>query len=191
MKVTLLALLISLTAASAAELLKATEFVGGKGAWQGPASVVYLSPDGKEQLAAGPDTTAVLRVSLSKSRWSVIEHRVRLGKKESAASLKLELQVSPDFQPLAESKEYTPEDLREGGEYSRPARVFSKAGLLIQLSDNGTWLYRPKGLQASSGWETVTASFDGLKAKQNETLALCLPPGDGHVDIKLVSFESR
>lgn len=191
MKSILLALLLTLAGASAEELLKATDFTKGKGSWQGAGAVIFLSPDGKEQSASGPDTTAVLRVNLSKNRWSVVEHRVRLGKTETAAALKVELQTSQNFQPLSESKEYAPEDFREGGEYGWSARIFPKAGFLIQLSDNGGWSYRPKGLKASTGWQTVAANFENLKSRQNEALALCFPPGEGYVDIKTVSLQGR
>lgn len=190
MKAAFFALLVSLAGASAGELLKTTDFTRGKEAWQGPGEVIHLSPDGKEQPTAGKDTVAVLRINLSKNRWSVLEHRVRLDKKDASASLKLVLQTSADFAPLPSSKEYAPEDFREGGEYGWSARIFPKAGLLIQLSDNDGWQYRPKSLKGASAWDTVTAGFEGLKSKQGETLALCFPPGEGHVDLKAVSFQS-
>lgn len=183
MKAPLLALFLALSAASAEELLKATDFAGGKGAWQGSGEIVFLTP--------GDTTTAVLRVKLAKNRWSVVEQRVRLGKGVSGAALRLELQTSSDFAPLTGSKEYAPEDFREGGEYTAPSRLFPKAPLLLQLSDGGGWLYRPKALKAVSGWQTITASFAHLKPKPSETLAICLPPGEGSVDIKTVSLEGR
>ncbi len=191
MKTAILALFLALTAAPAEELLKTADFTKGKGGWQGPGAVVYLSPDGKEQSLPGKDTTAVLRVKLTKNRWSVLEHRVRLGKEQSGAAFKIELQPSADFAPVAASKEYATEDFREGGEYGWSARIFPKAGFLLQLSENGGWQYRPKALKPSGAWQTLTASFDRLKSKQNETLALCFPPGDGFVDIKTVSLEGK
>jgi hypothetical protein len=191
MKTLLLALLLAVSAASAEELLKTTEFSKGKGGWQGPGTVVYLDANGQEQSLPGKDTTAVLRIKLTKNRWTILEHRIRFGREQFAASLRIDLQTSADFSPLAQSKEYAEEDFREGGEYGWSARVFTKAGLLIQLSENGGWSYRPKALRAASGWHTVTANFDRIKSKQNETLALCFPPGDGTVDLKSVSLESR
>jgi hypothetical protein len=191
MKIVILGLCFSVAGAFGEELLKSTDFTKGKGGWQGPGGVVHVSPDGQEQPAPGPDAIPVLRVNLSKNRWSVLEHRFKLGKKEDAVSLKVVLKTSPDYQPLSESREYASEDFREGGQYGWSARIFTKAGLLIQLSEGSGWQYRPKSLKASSNWQTVTASFDGLKSRQNETLALCFPPGDGHVDIRSVSLESR
>jgi hypothetical protein len=191
MRAAIFALFLSLAAASAEELLKATDFAQGKGGWQGAGAVVYLAPDGKEQTSSGPDTTAVLRVNLSKSRWSVLEHRVRFGKKDASAELLVELQSSATYQPMSESKEYAAEDLREGGQYSKPTRLFTKSGLLVQLSESDSWHHHPKGLKASSGWQKIAAIFQGMKFKQNETLALCFPPGEGYVDIKTVSFQSR
>lgn len=183
MKAVLLALTLALTTASAEELLKATDFTAGKGAWQGPGEIVALTP--------GDATSAVLRVKLVKNRWSVLEHRIRPGKAMSGAALRLELQSSADFTPLPESKEYAPEDFREGGEYKVPSRIFPETPLLIQLSDGGHWHYRPIALKASSGWQTITAKFSHLKPKGSETLAICLPPGEGSVDIKSVSLEEH
>lgn len=191
MRGAIFALFLSLAAVSAEELLKATDFTQGKGGWQGAGTVVYLTPDGKEQTSAGPDTTAVLRVNLSKNRWSVLDHRIRLGKKDATAELQVELQSSSDYQPASESKEYASEDFREGGQYSKPAQLFTKSGLLIQLSESDSWHHHPKTLKAASGWQTITALFQGTKFKQNETLALCFPPGEGYVDIKKISFEAR
>jgi len=82
-------------------------------------------------------------------------------------------------------------DFREGGEYIWSVRIFPKAGFLLQLSENGGWQYRPKAVKPSGTWQTLTASFTGLKSKQTETLALCFPPGDGFVDIKAVSLDGR
>lgn len=183
MKTALLAFFLTLSAVSAEELLKATGFVGGKGAWQGSGEVVLLTP--------GDSGAAVLRVKLAKNRWTVLEHRIRPGKEVSGAALRLELQSSADFAPLAESKEYAPEDFREGGEYKAPSRIFPEAPLLLQLSGGGNWHYRPKALKASSGWQTITASFSHLKPKGSEILAICLPPGEGYVDIKSVFLEGK
>jgi len=191
MRGAILALFLSLAAVSAEELLKATDFTQGKGGWQGAGTVVYLTPDGKEQDSPGKDTTAVLRVNLSKNRWSVLDHRVRLGKKDASAELKVELKSSADYLPAGESREYASEDYREGGQYTNPARLFTKSGLLIQLSESDSWHHHPKTLKAASKWEDITALFQGMKFKQTETLALCFPPGEGHVDIRKISFEAR
>lgn len=190
MKHLLLSLLVAFSGASAEELLKTVDFAKGKGSWQGPGTVIHVDAAGQE-VPAGAATTPVLRVKLSKTRWSVLEQRTRLGKDQTGASLRIELQPSADFAPLAASKEYATEDFREGGEYGWSARIFTKAGLLIQLSDEGGWQYRPKALKPSTSWQTVTANFSSLKSKQNETLAICLPPGEGHVDIKSVSFVAK
>lgn len=184
-------LLASLPHLSAEELLQSAEFSKGKAGWQGPGTVIPLSPDGKEHALASADTISVLRVKLSKNRWSVLEHRVRLGRDQSAATLTVELKTSPDFAPLSESKEYAEEDFREGGEYGWSARIFPKAGLLIQLSEKGGWQYRPKALRAAADWQTITANFDKLKSQQNEILAICLPPGEGFIDIKAISLQAR
>ncbi len=183
MKAVFLVLTLSLSAAVAEELVKSTDFTAGKAAWQGPGEVVFLTP--------GDKATAVLRVKLAKNRWSVLEHRLRPGKGMTGASLRLELQSSADFAPLPESKEYAAEDFREGGEYKAAERLFPETPLLLQLSDGGHWHYRPIALKASSGWQTITAKFSHLKPKATETLAICLPPGEGSVDIKSVSLEER
>ncbi len=184
-------LLSTLTPLSAEELLKVTEFSHGKSGWQGASTVVHLSAEGEEQPLPSADTTSVLRVKLSNNRWSILEHRVRLSRKQSSASLHLELRTSPDFAPKTESKEYAEEDFAEGGEYGWSARIFTKADLLIQLSENGGWQYRPKAVRASSDWQPITANFKKLKSKTNETLALCFPPGSGFVDIKSVSLDAQ
>jgi hypothetical protein len=191
MRAAILALFLPLAAASAEELLKATDFTQGKGGWQGAGTVVYLAPDGGESSSPVSDSIAVLRVNLSKNRWSVMEHRVRFGKKDASAELQVELNSSANFQPLPDSKEYASEDLREGGQYSRPARLFTKSGLLVQLSESDSWHHHPKAVKADSGWQKLTAIFQGNKFKPNETLALCLPPGEGYVDIQKISLESR
>ena len=191
MKILLLAFAFALASASAEELLKTADFSKGKGSWQGPGTVIFLSPDGTEASVSSPESTAVLRVKLTKTRWSILEHRVPLGKNQSAFSFKTELQTSSDFAPLATSKEYAAEDFREGGEYGLSTRVFPKAGLLIQLSENGGWQYRPKALKATESWQVITANFDHLKARQTETFALCFPPGEGFVDLKSVSLTPR
>lgn len=191
MRGAIFALFLSLAAAPAEELLKATNFTQGKGGWQGAGTVVYLTPDGKEQASGSPDTTALLRVNLSKNRWSVLDHRIRFGKKDASAELQVELQPSANYQPASESKEYAGEDFREGGQYTKPARLFTKSGLLVQLSESDSWHHHPKSLKPASGWQKITALFQGMKFKQNETLALCFPPGEGYVDIKAISFEAR
>lgn len=175
----------------AGELLTGTDFQAGKGGWQGPGSVLFVAPDGTERPSSGPDTTPVFRVTLSKSRWSVLDQRVRWDRKETGASVRISLRASPDFAPAPESRDYAPEDFREGGQYVWSARIFPRASFLIQLSDQNAWLYRPLTLKPGKDWQTMTVAFDGLKSRQPETLALCLPPGTGWVEIRSVSMTGR
>ena len=92
------------------------------------------------------------------------------------------VRAMPDFAPLAESRDYSKEDFKEGGEYVWSAEVWPKCQMLVRVQDT-TWYYRPLSLKPFATWKTFKLDFPKLSSR-TRSVTLALPPGSGSVLLK-------